>query len=131
MPESEANSVRESHPTIFERSAVGRFRLTRSRPVGNMTGVGILSSPLTGDIGVTSSGRMMMTDGILGVPEPPSQPENGNHQLLVDALAFRDQLMGILGHDLRNPLSAITALARVTMQRDDLPADVRERLAQM
>src|SRR5262249_46037328 len=42
-----------------------------------------------------------------------------------------DQLMGILGHDLRNPLSAITALARVTMQREDLPGDVRERLAQM
>jgi signal transduction histidine kinase len=74
---------------------------------------------------------MMMTDGMLGVPEPSSQPADDNHQLLVDALAFRDQLMGILGHDLRNPLSAITALARLTMQRDDLPGDVRERLAQM
>ena len=68
---------------------------------------------------------------MLGVQGPPSQPENDNQRLLVDALAFRDQVMGILGHDLRNPLSAITALARVTMQRDDLPGDVRERLAQM
>jgi len=51
----------------------------------------------------------MITDGMLGVPE----------------------LMGIVGHDLRNPLSAITALAKVTMQREDLPGDVRERLAQM
>jgi signal transduction histidine kinase len=74
---------------------------------------------------------MMMTDGMLAVPDPPSGPEEDNRQLLVDALAFRDQLMGILGHDLRNPLSAITALARLTMQRDDLPGDVRERLAQM
>ena len=40
-------------------------------------------------------------------------------------------IAGILGHELRNPLSAIAALARVTMSRDDLPADVRERLAQM
>jgi len=68
---------------------------------------------------------------MLGVQGPPSEPENDNQRLLVDALAFRDQLMGILGHDLRNPLSAITALARVTMQRDDLPGDVRERLEQM
>jgi signal transduction histidine kinase len=40
-------------------------------------------------------------------------------------------ILGILGHELRNPLSAIAALARVTMARDDLPGDVRERLAQM
>jgi signal transduction histidine kinase len=39
--------------------------------------------------------------------------------------------MGILGHELRNPLSAIAALARVTMSRGDLPDDVRQRLAQM
>jgi len=66
-----------------------------------------------------------------GVREPPSQPENDNQRVLAEALEFRDQVMGILGHDLRNPLSAITALARVTMQREDLPGDVHERLAQM
>jgi len=41
------------------------------------------------------------------------------------------QLVGILGHELRNPLSAINALARVTGQREDLAADVRERLVQI
>jgi signal transduction histidine kinase len=65
------------------------------------------------------------------MPEPSSQPADDNDQRLIDALAFRDQMMGVLGHDLRNPLSAITALAKLTMQRDDLPGDVRERLAQM
>ena len=40
-------------------------------------------------------------------------------------------VVGMLGHELRNPLSAIAALARVTMSRDDLPGDVRERLAEM
>src|SRR3954454_16720298 len=40
-------------------------------------------------------------------------------------------IAGVLGHELRNPLSAIAALARVTMSREDLPEDVRERLAQM
>jgi signal transduction histidine kinase len=68
---------------------------------------------------------------MLEVQGPPSQPENDNQRVLADALEFRDQVMGILGHDLRNPLSAITALARVTMQREDLPGDVRERLVQM
>jgi signal transduction histidine kinase len=42
-----------------------------------------------------------------------------------------ERVMGILGHELRNPLSAITALARVTGQREDLAAEVRERLAQI
>jgi signal transduction histidine kinase len=84
---------------------------------------------LTDEERVTSSRATMRW--MLGVQGPPSQPENDNQRVLADALAFRDQLMGILGHDLRNPLSAITALARVTMQRDDLPGDVRERLAQM
>jgi len=41
------------------------------------------------------------------------------------------QVVGIVGHELRNPLSAITALAQVTMSRDDLPEDVRQRLEQM
>jgi len=41
------------------------------------------------------------------------------------------QVVGIVGHELRNPLSAIAALARVTLSREDLPGDVRERLAQM
>jgi signal transduction histidine kinase len=68
---------------------------------------------------------------MVGIQGPPSQPENDNQRVLADALKFRDQVMGILGHDMRNPLSAITALARVTMQREDLPGDVRERLAQM
>jgi len=66
-----------------------------------------------------------------GVQGSPAQPENDNQRVLAEALEFRDQVMGILGHDLRNPLSAITALARVTMQREDLPGDVRERLAQV
>jgi len=41
------------------------------------------------------------------------------------------QMVGIVGHELRNPLSAIAALAQVTMSRDDVPPDVRQRLEQM
>jgi len=48
-----------------------------------------------------------------------------------DDYTSRDRVVGILGHELRNPLSAIVALARVTMSREDLPGEVRERLSQM
>jgi sigma-B regulation protein RsbU (phosphoserine phosphatase) len=50
---------------------------------------------------------------------------------LAGALAFREQIIGILGHDMRNPLSAISALATLTLRRADVPADVRTRLEQM
>jgi len=60
-----------------------------------------------------------------------SELEDGWDDGWNDGGIVRDEVMGILGHELRNPLSAIAALARVTMSREDLPGDVRERLAQM
>jgi signal transduction histidine kinase len=57
--------------------------------------------------------------------------ERRSRQELAEALAFRDRVLGILGHDLRNPLTAITALATSTMGREDLPSGVRERLSQV
>lgn len=52
-------------------------------------------------------------------------------QELAEAVAVREQAISILGHELRNPLSAIAAVARATLWRDDLPGDVRDRLMQM
>jgi signal transduction histidine kinase len=40
-------------------------------------------------------------------------------------------MMGILGHDLRNPLSAVRALATLLLRREDLPESVRESLTEM
>ena len=50
---------------------------------------------------------------------------------LADALAFREQVMGILGHDLRNPLSAMRVLASLLLRRPDLPEGAREQLAEL
>ncbi|BDG05158.1 sensor histidine kinase [Anaeromyxobacter oryzae] len=50
---------------------------------------------------------------------------------LARALVFREQVIGILGHDLRNPLSAVRALASLLQRREGLPADVRESLAEI
>jgi signal transduction histidine kinase len=42
-------------------------------------------------------------------------------QELRTSLAFRDQMMGVLGHDLRNPLNVIRLSAQSLIARDDLP----------
>jgi signal transduction histidine kinase len=59
------------------------------------------------------------------------QAQHGLSEIGGTSWVLRDEVMGLLGHELRNPLSAIAALARLTMSRDDLPVDVRERLAQV
>lgn len=46
------------------------------------------------------------------------------HEELKLALGFRDQVMGILGHDLRNPLAAIKAGASLLRRPEAAPADV-------
>src|SRR5512142_881553 len=48
-----------------------------------------------------------------------------------ESLELQQDAIGILGHELRNPLSAIVALARGLMNRGDLPADANVRLAQI
>jgi PAS domain S-box-containing protein len=50
---------------------------------------------------------------------------------LAQALAFRDQMVGVLGHDLRNPLSAARALITLVLRRDDLPEGARRSLAEV
>ncbi len=50
---------------------------------------------------------------------------------LAQALAFRDQVMGILGHDLRSPLGAVRALSTLLLRRGDLPAAAREPIEEI
>ncbi len=48
-------------------------------------------------------------------------------QQLRDALAFREQMNGILGHDLRNPLAAVSLAAGALLEQPDLPAPARNK----
>ena len=50
------------------------------------------------------------------------------HSELGQALAYRDRVMGILGHDLRNPVSAVLSLSSTLAQRTDVPERTREGL---
>ena len=42
--------------------------------------------------------------------------------------AFRETFLGVLGHDLRNPLNTILTTTRVLTMRSDVPPEVRKRL---
>jgi PAS domain S-box-containing protein len=50
---------------------------------------------------------------------------------LARALVFREQVMGILGHDLRNPLGAVRALASLLLRRDDVPPSAHASLGEI
>jgi PAS domain S-box-containing protein len=44
------------------------------------------------------------------------------------ALAYRERVMGVLGHDLRNPVSAVLSLSAALAQRGDVPERTKEGL---
>lgn len=50
------------------------------------------------------------------------------HAELAQALAYRDRVMGILGHDLRNPVAAVLSLAATLGNRADVPDRTKEGL---
>ena len=50
---------------------------------------------------------------------------------LAQALTFREQMMGILGHDLRSPLGAVRALSSLLLRRQDLPESAREPIGEI
>jgi signal transduction histidine kinase len=54
--------------------------------------------------------------------------ERKAQQELADGLAFREQMMGVLGHDLRNPLGAVRGLSGLLMLQKELPEKTREAL---
>ena len=117
-------------------------------PVGKVTGVGcpaprqttlatlaslhrqLTSEPDVPSSRVTSEQLVRAEDderAVIGV-----QPSVSPDQLVGERVGeVVGEMVGIVGHELRNPLSAISALAQVTMSRSDLPGDVRQRLEQM
>jgi signal transduction histidine kinase len=50
---------------------------------------------------------------------------------MAQALAFRDQVMAILGHDLRNPLSGVLGIVGLAGLDKELPGKTREMMAQI
>jgi signal transduction histidine kinase len=65
--------------------------------------------------------------GLIGAGVDVTEQRQAQDELQ-KALAFREQLMGILGHDLRNPLSAVTAATGLLRRRADLSQPARDHV---
>jgi PAS domain S-box-containing protein len=52
-------------------------------------------------------------------------------EALAEAIAFRERILRVLGHELRNPLAAVQMLSTLLLRREDLPADAREQVARI
>jgi PAS domain S-box-containing protein len=65
--------------------------------------------------------------GIIGAGTDITE-EKRVQQELAQAVTFREQLMGILGHDLRNPLSAINVATGSLKKRSDLAEPARQHV---
>jgi PAS domain S-box-containing protein len=68
-------------------------------------------------------------DGILGSAVDITETKRTQEEL-AKALTFREQLMGVLGHDLRNPLTAVLGLASL-LRMQPLPERTLETLKQI
>ncbi len=64
--------------------------------------------------------------GIIGAATDVSDDKR-MQDALAQAVTFREQMMSVLGHDLRNPLTAIKMSAARLRRRADVPATAREQ----
>jgi signal transduction histidine kinase len=65
--------------------------------------------------------------GVIGAATDISEQQHTQQQLTAE-LDFRERMMGILGHDLRNPLGTIVMASDTLIRRTDLVTGVRDRL---
>ncbi len=93
-----------------------------SQPGGGIHHLLVSQEPVRDDLGAIV--------GLTGAATVITDQKRAQEQL-AQALAFREQMMGILGHDLRNPLSAVRALVSLLLRREGLPESVREGLAEI
>jgi signal transduction histidine kinase len=71
--------------------------------------------------------RSGMIVGVIGSSTDITE-EKRTQQQLNEALRFRDQMLGILGHDLRNPLGAVTTAAGALLRPGRLAEDDRGKV---
>ena len=65
--------------------------------------------------------------GIIGAATDITE-QQAMQRRLTDDVSFRERMMGVLGHDLRNPLNAIALSAELLLRRAEWPAEDRKQL---
>jgi signal transduction histidine kinase len=73
------------------------------------------------------SGRVV---GVVGATTDITEQERTNRRL-ADELDFHERMMGILGHDLRNPLNAVLLTAEVLLRSRELTETTRDPLRRL
>lgn len=122
VPEEEAARMRELDRAVLEGGARIQDEVALSAPGGETRHLLVTQEPLRDPTGALV--------GLIGAATDITEQKRAQEQL-ARALVFREQMMGILGHDLRNPLSAVRALASILERRKDLPQDVRKCLTEI
>jgi PAS domain S-box-containing protein len=118
----EAGRLKSLARAALEAGEPVRAEIPFARPGGEIEHLLLSQEPLR-DV----SGRIV---GLTGAATVITEQKRAQEDL-AQALAFRERLMGILGHDLRNPLSAVRVLASLLEARKDLPERVRENVAEI
>jgi signal transduction histidine kinase len=126
--------IGKRHADIFPRELADELTAVKQRVLDT-------GEPMRGELRGTgnsaASARMVAIDpvrddsgaivGIIGASTDITEGKRLQEEL-VQAVTFREQLMGILGHDLRNPLSTITMANRLLLMRQDLAPEARDRV---
>jgi PAS domain S-box-containing protein len=108
--------------TVLARGERVHEEIRISRPGGETRHLLVSQEPLR-----DGSGAIV---GLTGAATDITDQKRAQEEL-AQALVFREQMMGMLGHDLRNPLAAVRALASLLLRREDLPESARESLAEI
>ena len=65
--------------------------------------------------------------GVIGAATDITEQQR-TQQRLTEEIGFREQMMGILGHDLRNPITVATIAADLVLRSSELPPAMRDQL---
>lgn len=65
--------------------------------------------------------------GVIGAATDLTEQKETQQRLNL-AVEMREKVMGVLGHDLRNPLNAMELASQILQQRDDLPPDAQAKV---
>jgi signal transduction histidine kinase len=74
--------------------------------------------------------RLGRRTGVIGAATDVTEEKRVQEELK-SAVDLRERVMGILGHDLRNPLAAMTLAASTLLRRGDLPDDATRTIARI
>jgi len=75
----------------------------------------------------SSTGKIV---GVIGAATDITAQQRTQQQL-TEELDFRERVMGILGHDLRNPLGTVILAADMTLRNPEVPASARNHLTRL